>query len=307
MVADAVNAYLQIRGAQAQITNIHEMIAIQERELALVKDRAASGAASARDVVSVASELDNVKKLLPVVEIALEVQFNLLDVLEGLQSGSNAQRLAVAAPVPDPPLLSGAIQSDELLRSRPDVIAAERHLAAANARIGQTLADYYPKLSLAGIIGFESLRANKMFTPAGFQPVGQGAIRWRIFDFGKIDAEVTNARGATAEALAGYRETLLLATEDVENALMSYDRTRIRALEISDDQSNRRRATALSRDNFNAGAESLSGVLSAKKAELAASNDLVDSRVRHAQAAVGFYRAIGGGSALPAVGNRPKG
>ncbi|MCG0996443.1 TolC family protein [Acetobacter indonesiensis] len=203
-------------------------------------------------------------------------------------------RISTSAEMPRPPPLLGTITPTDLLRRRPDIIAAERHLAAANARIGQTLADYYSKLSLVGLVGFESLRANKMFTPAGFQPLGQGAIRWRIFDFGKIQAEVSNAHGSSLETLAVYRQTLLEATEEVENAFMSYDRNCVRVSYIENDYTNRSHLTSLAQTSFDAGADSLNVVLKARREELIVNNDLVDSRVRFAQAAVGFYRAIGG-------------
>jgi len=109
----------------------------------------------------------------------------------------------------------------EVLRRRPDVIAAERHLAASNARIGQALADYYPKISLAGLLGYESSRPSDLFKAATFQPQGTAGLRWRVFDFGKVSAEVAQAKGANAEALARYRQAVLRAAEEVENAFTS--------------------------------------------------------------------------------------
>src|SRR5205807_2290276 len=99
----------------------------------------------------------------------------------------------------------------DVLRRRPDVIAAERHLAASNARIGQALAKYYPNISLAGVLGYESSRPSDLFKAATFQPQGIAGLRWRVFDFGKVTLEVAQARGANAEALARYQQSVLRA------------------------------------------------------------------------------------------------
>src|SRR5207244_7985156 len=82
------------------------------------------------------------------------------------------------------------------------------------------MCDYYPKVSLSGALGFDSTSGGTLFNGKAFQPIGTGALRWRLFDFGKVAAEVAQSRGAYAEALAGYRQAALRAAEDVENALM---------------------------------------------------------------------------------------
>ena len=106
----------------------------------------------------------------------------------------------------------------QLLRRRPDIIAAERKLAASNARIGQALAEYYPKLDLAGFLGSEAISPGDLFRGKGFQPSAVAGLRWRLFDFGRVDAEVKQAKGANAEALIHYRASVLRATEEVEDS-----------------------------------------------------------------------------------------
>ena len=91
-------------------------------------------------------------------------------------------------------------------------------VAASNARIGQALAEYYPKLSLSGIVGSQALAPAHLFEQQGFQPISVVGLRWRLFDFGAVAAEVKRARGANAEALLQYRSSVLHAAEDVEDA-----------------------------------------------------------------------------------------
>src|SRR5580658_736357 len=88
-----------------------------------------------------------------------------------------------------------AEQPVEMLRRRPDIIAAERQLAASNERIGVAISDYYPKVSLSGVLGLDTISASNFFTEKAFQPAAVGGLRWRLFDFGKINAEVAQARG----------------------------------------------------------------------------------------------------------------
>lgn len=108
----------------------------------------------------------------------------------------------------------------DLLRRRPDLIVAERRLAASNARIGTAIAEYYPKLSLSGLIGSTtSVSSGNLFTSGAGQAAGVLGLRWRLFDFGRINAKINLAKGQEAEMLAAYRLAALSATEDVENAL----------------------------------------------------------------------------------------
>jgi outer membrane protein TolC len=83
------------------------------------------------------------------------------------------------------------------------------------------IAEYYPKVSLSALLGFESLRADRLFSAEAFQPAAVAGLRWRLFDFGRVDAEVAKADAATAEALARYRQSVLRAAEDVENSFMA--------------------------------------------------------------------------------------
>src|SRR5207247_8948641 len=121
--------------------------------------------------------------------------------------------------MPGIPAITGADQPLDVLRRRPDIIAAERRLAASNERIGVAISDYYPKVSLSGALGFDSTSGGTLFNGKAFQPIGTGALRWRLFDFGKVAGEVAQSRGAYAEALARYRQAALRATDAAQDPL----------------------------------------------------------------------------------------
>jgi len=107
----------------------------------------------------------------------------------------------------------------DLIRRRPDLIVAERRLAGASARIGVAISEYYPKFSLGALLGSATaIGASNLFSGPASQAQGVLGLRWRLFDFGRIDAQIAGARGQEAEALAAYRLAVLRATEEVENA-----------------------------------------------------------------------------------------
>src|SRR5437660_10801249 len=91
-------------------------------------------------------------------------------------------------------------------------------VAASNARIGQALSEYYPKLSVSGIVGSQAIAPAHLFEPQGFQPISVVGLRWRLFDFGAVAAEVKRARRANAEALLQYQSTALHACVAGEDA-----------------------------------------------------------------------------------------
>jgi outer membrane protein TolC len=168
-------------------------------------------------------------------------------------------------------------------------------VAASNARIGQALAEYYPKLSLSGIVGSQAVAPAHLFEQQGFQPIGVVGLRWRLFDFGRVAAEVEGARGANAEALLQYRSSVLHAAEDVEDAFSLLVQSENRRNEILREIAELQRVRDLSEQSYTAGVIALTDVLDADRQLLAAKDELAVARESSARAAVGSYRALGGG------------
>jgi len=220
---------------------------------------------------------------------------NRLDVLLGLQPGTSAPELQTPSDIPSAPGVSTNDRPLDVLRRRPDVIAAERQLAASNARIGQALAGYYPNISLAGVLGYESSRPSDLFKAATFQPQGVAGLRWRLFDFGKVSAEVAQAKGAYAEALARYQQAVLRAAEDVENAFTSLVQFEAHQQELLTEVAALRRARDASQEAYQGGVIGLTDVLDADRQLLTVQDELARTRADSARAAVGTFRALGGG------------
>jgi len=295
VAAEAADAYMQVRGAQARLVFAKDQIATDEHLVELVQQRKDAGIASDRELAQAQALLSQAKATVPLLTISLEAQLNRLDVLMGEQPGTYAAELSPVADIPDVPEISGYATPTDLLRRRPDIIAAERMVAASNARIGQALAEYYPKLSLSGIVGSQALAPAHLFEQQGFQPISVVGLRWRLFDFGRVAAEVKGARGANAEALLQYQSSVLHAAEDVEDAFSLLVQSEDRRYDIVREIAELQRVRDLSEQSYAAGVIALTDVLDADRQLLAAKDDLAVDRETAARAAVGSYRALGGG------------
>jgi NodT family efflux transporter outer membrane factor (OMF) lipoprotein len=294
VAADAADAYLQIRGYQARLAIAEKQVETDEQLLQLVKRRYDAGAAQGLEVAQADALLKSARATIPPLRIALEQQLNRLDVLMGAQPGTYAHQLQQVSQIPSIPAIPGDAQPFDVLRHRPDVSAAERRLAASNERIGAAISGYYPKISLSGALGLDSMSGH-LFASSAFQALGSGALRWRLFDFGKIDAEVAQARGANAEALVIYRRAVLRAAEDVENAFMRLAQTQVHVIQLQDQVESLAKARDLSERAYRAGSITLTDVLNADQQLLAARDQLDTNRADAARAAVGVFRALGGG------------
>lgn len=134
VAAEAADAYLQIRGAQLRLAFAKEQIAIDDHLLQLVSQRRTAGIASDRELAQAEALLAQAKASVPQVEITLEAQLNRLDVLMGAQPGTYASELKTVSDIPAVPAIPLFAEPSELMRRRPDIIAAERRVAASSAR-----------------------------------------------------------------------------------------------------------------------------------------------------------------------------
>jgi len=298
VVADAADAYFQARGDQARLVIAQAQVDTDTRLLDLVHLRFSRGASDQKEVAQAEALLAQARATIPPLRTSLEAQSNRLDVLMGAQPGTYAAELAQPAAIPSAPAIPPGQSATDLLRRRPDIIAAERRLAASNARVGVAISEYYPKVSLSALLGFESLISGSLFSAQSFQPQGSAGLRWRLFDFGRVDAEVAQANSANKQALLAYRQTVLRATEDVENAFMALAELEVQARDLADEVGALARARDASQDSYLAGASSLTDVLDADRQSLAAQDELATARADTDRAVVMSFRALGGGWSL---------
>jgi NodT family efflux transporter outer membrane factor (OMF) lipoprotein len=295
VAAEAADAYFLVRGFGARLAFAREQIATNERLLDLIRLRFEHGDASDLEIARAEALLAQARGTVPLLVSGLEAQLNRLDVLMADQPGTHAAELARGSAIPAIPVIPLDAEPVDVLRRRPDVIAAERRLAASSARIGAALAEYYPKLSIAGLLGFESVNVDHLFRSATFQPQGVAGLRWRLFDFGKIQSEVAVAHSSEAEALARFRHSVLRAAEDVENAFTLLVQSEARKRELASEVAALRRARDTAEAAYLGGILSLTEVLEANRLLLVAQDELARTGADTARAAVASFRALGGG------------
>jgi NodT family efflux transporter outer membrane factor (OMF) lipoprotein len=295
LAAEAADAYFRVRGAQARLALAQQQVDTEQRLLDLVHVRLAGGLATAREQAQAEALVLEARATLPPLQIELAQQLNRLDVLMGAAPGAHRDEVLGSAQHFVVPSIDTDGGPAMLLRRRPDVIAAERRLAASNARIGVATAEYYPKVSLSALLGLESLRTGALFTASAFQPQAALGLHWRLFDFGRVDAEVAQAKGANAEALAMYRQSMLRATEDVENAIVALSELEHQHDVVAKEVDAHQRARAAAEDAYKGGAVSLLEVLDEDRQWLASRDELARVHADDARAAVATFRALGGG------------
>lgn len=295
VTAQIADTYIAIRMLQARFGVARAQLDTQQRLVNLVALQYGRGLAAELQLRQAEGALAQVRAAVPALQNELDIAMNALDVLIGVQPGTTRAELAVAAPIPIPPAISTAGGPAALLRRRPDIIAAERMLAASNARIGIAMAEYYPKFSLSSLLGTATTTAGGLFTGNSLQANGIFGLRWRLFDFGRIDAEINAAKGSNAEALAAYRLTVLRASQDVEDAFSTLIQQEARAVALHQGQTSLERARGASLAAYKAGMVSLIEVLDADRRLLEARDGAIQAQAAAARGGVASFRALGGG------------
>lgn len=296
VAAQTADVYVTIRGLQARIAIARQQVETRRQLLAMVTLQYEKGIAAELQMNQAEGSLTQAEAQIPVLEAGLDSAMNALDVLLGVQPGTYRTALAPVVPVPVAPGLDETGTPAEMIRRRPDLIVAERRLAAANARIGVAVSEYYPKFSLAALLGSATaIASGNLFTGAASQAQGLLGLRWRLFDFGRVDAQIAAARGQEAEALAAYRLAVLRAAEDVENAFSALVKREAQVGTLTRGEAALARARENSLAAYKGGAVSLIEVLDADGNLLQARDAKAQAQTEAARAAIASFRALGGG------------
>jgi outer membrane protein TolC len=191
-------------------------------------------------------------------------------------------------------MLAVGIPADTL-RQRPDVRAAERNLAAATAFVGVAEAARYPNLSFTGSIGLEALQAGRLFGgSAGLYSLAASIVA-PVFDAGRRQQQVEIQDALREQALVGYEKTVLLALEEVENALVGLANAHARRDALTSAAEAARNAALLARQRFSTGIIDFQVVLDTERSALVIDDALAAAQAEVAAALVRLYKALGGG------------
>jgi multidrug efflux system outer membrane protein len=301
LLAEVARVYVAVRSLQRRLTITAENLQSQRDSVELTESRFRSGLASELDVRQARSLLATTESEVPDLERQRDQAVHALSVLLAREPTYLRERLAPQVPIPGaatPDALAVRIPlglPSDLLRRRPDVRSAERALAAATARIGVATAELFPKFSLTGLAGLQSISASDFFTSGSrYFSVGP-AISWRVFEGGRLRAGVRVQEAQTEQALARWEQTVLGSLRDVEDALVAYVKERRRRDALADAVAQNQRSVLLSRDLYVHGLGTYLAVLDAQRAVYATEDSLVVSDQAVVEALIATYKALGGG------------
>lgn len=296
--ADLATAYFNLRATDIELAALQRSIDLQRRSLAFVSARHELGAASGVEVAQQQALLDTTLTQFELLRRQRGPYEHAIATLTGTPAPSFA--LGVDLRVPAAPAVPVGLPSD-LLERRPDVAAAERAMAAANAQVGVATAAWYPSLVLNPAIGLESRALDTLFeAPSILWSLG-AQLAQPLFSAGRVRGNVDVARAAWEQAAANYRRTVLVAMQEVEDGLSA-----ITALERAGERSrtavaSARRVFELASARYEGGATTYLDVIAAQQTLLAA--ERLDAQIagQRAIASVFLVKALGGDATATTV------
>lgn len=295
IVGEVADSYLTLRGMQERLRVARENADNQRETLRLVEARFDAGRGTEFDTSRVRSQLEGTLANVPALEAEVAVTMHRLAVLTGRTPDALIAELANPAPLPTLPGKPDPGTPGELLRRRPDVAAAEQRLHAAIARIGVATADLFPRFTLGGLIGSQAIDGSALFERDSETRLVALGIDWSFLDIGRVRARIAAADADAEGELARYQQSVLLALEDTENALVRHGRARIEDGHRERAAIDSANAARLARVRYEAGAADLFEVLDAERTQLQAQDAFATARTRCATSVVALYRAMAGG------------
>jgi NodT family efflux transporter outer membrane factor (OMF) lipoprotein len=295
LVAEVALNYIEIRSFQARLEAAEKSQKSQEDSLQIVQDRLDSGLTTTLSLEQAKYNLESTKAEIPSLQTGIEQGKNGLAVLLGEFPGSLKKELKEFKKIPITPVEVVVGVPADLLRRRPDVRLRERELAAQTALVGVATADLYPKLTLFGSIGLESLSAASLLTgPAAAFQIGP-KVTWNVFNAGRIRQNIKVEDERQEQALIQYESSVLTAVNDVENALIDYAQEQVRRKSLQRSMQSAKRAASLARELYTAGLSDFIGVLDAERALFSFQNQLASSEGQVTSNLIRLFKALGGG------------
>jgi NodT family efflux transporter outer membrane factor (OMF) lipoprotein len=222
MVSQVANNYVLIRTYQARIEVARDNIKLQTESLRIAQAKFDAGDVSELDVDQAESLLNNTKATLSSLEVSLQQFKNALAVLLGKPPQEFNGLLSEKASIPAAPADVALGMPQDLIRRRPDVRAAERQLAAQSAQIGFAVTELYPHLTIGGGIGTSAMEEGDLFESTSETWNLFGAFEWNIFNYGRLQSNVRLQDALFQQLLVDYRNIVLQAQGEAENAIVAY-------------------------------------------------------------------------------------
>lgn len=295
VLAEVARNYFEVRGTQKRIAVTEQNIALVREVEELAKTQLEYGVATDLDVARARGEREAIEATLPLLRAQLQAGIYRLSVLSGQPPESYAELLSLRAPLPTPPEIVPVGLRSELLRRRPDIREAERNLAAAMADIGVATADLFPSFSLTGGLGSTAAEIGDIVSQGAVTYAFGQVINWPLFQGGALRARITQAEAGAETALLNYEQTVLLALEDAENSLNSFEREEDTFERLRASAATREEAFSYARLRYEAGEENFLVILDAERTLVDAQDAVIQSEIRLMSNLTQLYKSLGGG------------
>ncbi|WP_119966912.1 efflux transporter outer membrane subunit [Simplicispira lacusdiani] len=289
--ATVAQTYFALRAAEAQQQLLEETLATYDRSWELTRNRQRAGVVSIADVAQAEAQYKSTQVQLLEARTSRAQLEHALAALTG--QAPAAVSLGTTATLPAPPAVPAQLPS-RLLERRPDIAAAERRVAAANAQIGVARAAFFPAITLSATAGFRGSQLGDLLSaPHRFWSLGP-ALAAALFDGGARSAAVESARATHDQAVATYRQTVLTALQEVEDSLAAAAALEREQELQAEAVAAAQRALDVVTNQYRAGTVGYLNVLSAQATVLSARRSLIDVRNRRLVAVNALLKNLAG-------------
>ena len=294
LAAEVARSYFELRGAEQQLAVARRNAENQRRTVKITEDRLTAGRGTAFDTERAKSVLQLTLAAVPTIESQIAAHRNRIATLVGRTPGSLPAGYFGSGVLPDLPDTVRIGSPSQLVRRRPDVLSAERQMAAQSLFVGAAQSEYLPRISLAATAGYAATSFDSLSRRGTSRILAGPVISWPLLDLGRVRARVDVAHAREDEARAQYSATVLRAVEETETALSTYDGAHTRLALLNEAVRASTRASDLAQQRFEAGLTDFLQVLDAQRTLLDAENQLAQAHTTAASALVAVYKAVGG-------------
>ena len=299
LLSDVARNYVDARAYQERIRIVRQNIEAQRQTLNIAERKLDAGTVNELDVAQARANLESSKSELPTLELRYRESINRLSVLLGCPPGEVDTAMSEPKRIPAAPESVMVGIPAELLRQRPDIRRAEREVAAQTARIGVAVGDIYPQFSITGTFGLDAADFSRMFQSDSINAGVGPAFRWNILNFGRYRCNIAAQEFFQQQLILSYQNTVLVAAEEVDNALAGYVREKQRRAFLSNTVDAYQRSVELSQMQYAAGTVDFQRVLDSQRNLLTFQNQLVQTEANVVNNVILLYRAMGGGWDAP--------
>ncbi|OAJ57901.1 secretion protein [Paraburkholderia ginsengiterrae] len=293
--AELARDYIELRDTQSLLSIARQNLEIARDTAKLTQVRVRDGVTTDLDIANASAQVESIESLIPTLESRSETTINAIGVLLAREPGALKQTLGEPHDVPELPEQVPIGFPSELVQRRPDIRKAEADLHAATASIGMAKADFYPRISLNGSAGFQSLQLSSLANWASGQFVVGPSITMPIFEGGRLKGTLQLREAQQQEAALVYKRTVLEAWREVDDSLVVYDAEQRRRDRLTAVVALNQRALSVAQQRYKAGALDYLDVLNVQKQLLEAQSNLEQSKGTADANLITLCKALGGG------------